>query len=86
MARRSATDLSKRYAQIRKNIEYLYKLNGKSINEVAEYVGLCDKTLRKRLQDPKQFTISDIDNLANYFNVSADKIINGRTAIVVDEP
>ena len=48
MARRSATDLNKRYAQIRKNIEHLYKLNGKSINEVAEYIGLCDKTLRKR--------------------------------------
>ena len=63
MARRSATDLNKRYAQIRKNIEYLYKLNGKSINEVAEYIDLCDKTLRKRLQDPKQFTSATLTTL-----------------------
>jgi hypothetical protein len=84
MARLSDKALTDRYALIRTNITYLIKHSGKNIDETAAYLSICSKSLRKRLKDPKQFTLDDLDKLSRLYNVTLDKLLNGKPTLVVE--
>jgi|GEM_PF-2684950 hypothetical protein len=83
MARLSDNALNNRYTMIRSNITYLIKHSGKNINETADYLSICSKSFRKRLKDPKQFTLDDLDKLSRLYNVTLEKILNGRPGLIL---
>jgi hypothetical protein len=62
---------------VKKNITYLMVLQDKTLPDLANYLDISLATLRRKVEEPRRWTLDDLISLANLFNVSVGLIIAG---------
>lgn len=77
MARMSAEKRRAAIESVRKNITYLMVLQDKTLPDLANYLNISLATLRRKVEEPRRWTLDDLISLANLFNVSVGLIIAG---------
>lgn len=77
MARMSAEKRKAAIESVRKNITYLMVLQDKTLPDLANYLDISLATLRRKVEEPRRWTLDDLISLANLFNVSVGLIIAG---------
>ena len=78
MARISASMRVQCAKQLRDNIIFIMLRARKTHKDVADYMGMTEKTWRKKLDDPQKLCADEFITLGNFFNVSPDLIWAGR--------
>ena len=57
-------------------LEAIRKRRGIAVSALPEMTGIADKTLRRRLRNPAQFTISELDALSDAFSITLENLLN----------
>ena len=53
--------------RLRENIQYIMLKRHKTLREVADYMGVAEKTLKAKLDDPQKFGADELMTLAMLF-------------------
>ena len=64
--------------QLRENIQYVMLKRHKTAKDVADYMGIDEKTFRKKLNDPQKFKGEDYITMAMLFNCSPSLLWAGK--------
>ena len=56
--------------RLRENIHYVMIKRHKTPKDVAEYLGVAETTVRRKLADPQKFDADELITLGIYFNVN----------------
>lgn len=78
--RKSDKQLRDGYALIRCNIAFLQEQHKTNTERCAIACGVSKVTFCRRLQNPEEFTVGELEGLARLWNVPARKIMYGRLA------
>ena len=84
-ARKTAREAFPAAAALRENLELLMMRNRDSRNKLAEVLGMDIATLRRRLEDPTEFRIGELEALALWWDVSVSQLTQP-ARLVEDEP
>ena len=74
MPRAYLTKNDKRDFQLVKNIRGRAKAYGLNMSDVAEHLGICSKTFYNRLNNPEDFTLGNLRDLAKILKISAEEL------------
>lgn len=84
-ARKTMREAYPSAAALRENIELLMMRYRDSRNAIAKYLDIDIATLRRRLDDPTEFKIGEIEMLALRWDVSVSQLTQP-VRLVADEP
>lgn len=56
--------------RLRENIQYVMLKRHKTVKDVAEYMGVAEKTVRIKMDDPQKFDTQELITLGILFNVN----------------
>lgn len=70
--------MTKQTKQISERIEAIRRVEGMSVAALAESAGIADKTLRRRLLNPEQFSLAELIRIASILHVDVEELLVGR--------
>lgn len=76
--RKSQKQLEETYRRIALNIQYLQIERGTPPSRCALACGISVPTWRRRLKNPQEFTVGELESLASLWNTSVTKIQHGQ--------
>ena len=56
--------------RLRENINYVMIKRHKTVKDVADYLGVAENTLRRKMADPQKFDAQELITLGILFNVN----------------
>ena len=71
--------------RLRENIQYVMLKRHKTVKDVAEYLGVAERTIRVKMDDPQRFDAEELISMGIYFNVNPALFWCGEFKINVPE-